>query len=48
MEKAWLCEVCGYIHRGENPPETCRACGVSSDQFVPTEVPEKRKSKKEI
>lgn len=32
--KSWKCEVCGYIHRGENPPETCPVCGVGADQFT--------------
>ena len=32
------CEVCGYVHRGAAPPETCPVCGVGPDQFVPLEV----------
>ena len=32
------CEVCGYVHRGPEPPQTCPVCGVGADQFVPMEV----------
>lgn len=31
--KKYVCSVCGYIHEGENPPEKCPQCGVSSDKF---------------
>lgn len=33
MEKRWRCTVCGYIHTGENPPETCPVCGVDASFF---------------
>ncbi|WP_407311164.1 flavin reductase [Desulfosporosinus sp. SB140] len=33
MEKRWRCDVCGYIHTGENPPEVCPICGVDSSHF---------------
>lgn len=33
MEKRWRCKVCGYIHRGENPPDICPVCGVGADKF---------------
>ena len=29
----WECQVCGYIHHGENPPDECPVCGVGPDQF---------------
>ena len=32
------CEVCGYVHRGAAPPETCPVCGVGPDQFLPMKV----------
>lgn len=32
---AWQCEVCGYIHRGPEPPDTCPACGASREEFEP-------------
>ena len=31
--KKFVCTVCGYIHEGENPPEKCPQCNVSSDKF---------------
>lgn len=32
---AWRCAVCGYIHRGKEPPEVCPVCGASRDEFEP-------------
>lgn len=34
--KLWKCEVCGYIHKGETPPETCPTCGAPKEKFVET------------
>ncbi len=31
----WWCSVCGYIHRGVEPPEECPICGVSRELFEP-------------
>jgi len=31
--KAWRCAVCGYIHRGDEPPELCPVCGAPSSDF---------------
>jgi len=31
----WYCTVCGYVHRGEFPPEYCPVCGVERDRFEP-------------
>jgi flavin reductase (DIM6/NTAB) family NADH-FMN oxidoreductase RutF len=31
--KKWVCEVCGYIHEGESPPEKCPVCGVGPEYF---------------
>jgi len=33
--KMWKCEVCGYIHTGEEPPENCPVCGVDKSMFSP-------------
>ncbi len=33
-ETEWRCLVCGHIHRGEQPPEICPACGVGKENFV--------------
>jgi flavin reductase (DIM6/NTAB) family NADH-FMN oxidoreductase RutF/rubredoxin len=30
----WRCEVCGYIHTGDNPPEICPVCGVDAGNFT--------------
>ena len=24
--KKWVCEICGYVHEGDNPPESCPVC----------------------
>jgi len=32
--KKWRCKVCGYIHEGDAPPETCPVCGVGASEFV--------------
>ncbi|MFP4475166.1 MAG: rubredoxin-like domain-containing protein [Desulfatibacillaceae bacterium] len=32
--KKWKCTVCGYIHVGEEPPETCPVCGADKSKFV--------------
>lgn len=31
--KTWKCEVCGYVHKGESPPEFCPVCGADRDRF---------------
>ena len=38
--KRWTCDVCGYIHKGPNAPETCPVCGVSSDHFFESPIEE--------
>ncbi|MDQ1257404.1 MAG: hypothetical protein QG656_2008 [Candidatus Hydrogenedentes bacterium] len=32
---AWKCLVCGYVHRGPEPPEFCPVCGADRDEFQP-------------
>ncbi len=34
MEKQWKCTVCGYLHEGKHPPDTCPQCGASMYQFI--------------
>ncbi|HIJ73499.1 MAG TPA: FAD-dependent oxidoreductase [Candidatus Hydrogenedentes bacterium] len=34
-DAAWRCAVCGYVHRGAEPPEVCPVCGASRDDFEP-------------
>ena len=31
--KRWVCTICGYVHEGPEPPESCPECGASSDLF---------------
>lgn len=31
--KAWRCVVCGYIHRGAEPPAQCPVCGFPAEHF---------------
>ena len=31
--KRWRCKVCGYIHEGDAPPDTCPVCGVPGSEF---------------
>lgn len=31
--KRWKCQVCGYIHEGDEPPDECPVCGADKDQF---------------
>ena len=33
MMKKWVCQVCGYVYEGENPPEKCPPCGVPASKF---------------
>ena len=32
-ETKWMCSICGYVHRGDNPPEQCPVCGVPKEHF---------------
>ena len=32
--KKWVCQVCGYVFEGENPPEKCPQCGVPGSKFT--------------
>ncbi len=36
-QKAWRCTVCGYIHKGPEPPEVCPICGAGREMFEPYE-----------
>lgn len=31
--KSWVCTVCGYVHHGETPPDTCPVCGAPASAF---------------
>ena len=41
--KVWKCSVCGYIHRGNEPPEECPQCSSSSKEY--SELKDKQKLK---
>ncbi len=32
-EEAWVCEVCGHVHRGKKAPGACPLCKVSKEYF---------------
>lgn len=31
--KTWVCNVCGYVHVGDEPPETCPLCYAKKERF---------------
>ena len=32
-ERKWRCKVCGYVHTGNAPPETCPVCNAGPEMF---------------
>ena len=38
MTQTWKCDVCGYVHTGPQPPDTCPICGVEKEMFAPFEA----------
>lgn len=34
IDQRWQCTICGYIHTGAEPPETCPVCGADRSKFV--------------
>lgn len=32
--RRWKCTVCGYVHEGKSPPETCPQCGANLNRFI--------------
>lgn len=32
--KQWKCNICGYIHTGDQPPQVCPICGVGPEEFT--------------
>ncbi len=30
---SWICLVCGYVHQGDAPPDTCPVCGAPASDF---------------
>ena len=33
QQKTWICDVCGYEHEGDHPPDECPVCGVGPEDF---------------
>ena len=33
MTKKWICTVCGYVHTGEQAPDTCPQCKQPKEKF---------------
>ncbi|MCR4588386.1 MAG: NADH peroxidase [Lachnospiraceae bacterium] len=31
----FVCQVCGYVHEGEQPPEKCPVCNAPASKFAP-------------
>ena len=29
----WVCQVCGYVHEGDQPPEACPVCKAPAEKF---------------
>lgn len=37
MTQKWKCTVCGHLHEGAQPPESCPVCGADRAKFIPIE-----------
>jgi len=33
----WVCQVCGYVHEGSEPPEACPQCKAPAEKFTKQE-----------
>ncbi len=33
----WVCQVCGYVHEGDQPPEACPQCKAPASKFTKQE-----------
>lgn len=36
--RAWKCEICGYVHQGDEPVDSCPVCGADVSNFTPMEL----------
>jgi rubredoxin len=43
MKKLWKCQVCGYIHEGEDAPDVCPKCGAPKEKFTQLSEEEAKK-----
>ena len=39
--KKWVCSVCGYVHYGDEAPETCPVCKQPKEKFTLVEEQKK-------
>ena len=30
----WVCQICGYVHEGDQPPESCPVCTAPAEKFT--------------
>lgn len=30
----WVCSICGYVHEGDTPPESCPQCKAPASKFI--------------
>lgn len=44
--QSWICLVCGYVHHGGEPPESCPICGAPKTDFEPQETEAKTEQPK--
>ena len=33
----WVCQVCGYVHEGDQPPQSCPVCKAPAEKFTKQE-----------
>lgn len=33
----WVCQICGYVHEGDTPPEACPQCKAPAEKFTKQE-----------
>lgn len=38
-DQGWVCAICGYVHRGPEPPDSCPVCGAVREHFEPYRGP---------
>jgi rubrerythrin len=43
--KEWKCTVCGYLHKGKEPPDQCPVCGSGKYRFILNEPPSEKLEK---
>lgn len=43
MKKLWRCQICGYVHSGDEAPDVCPKCGAPKEKF--TELSEEEAKK---